>query len=412
MSIAAAARRAPITYRGAKHVALYVINYGARGFYAPFISLYLVSLGYSPIDIGLLAGLSAVVRIVVVPAYSALVDRLGVHRRLLNVQLAVAGLASLTMVLWPNRTWLGAMYVTRDAVDVPGSALMSQLVISGDPEHSSTFFARLRAMGSLGWAIAAISAGWVIGIGGYTLLILLSGILNIISLPLLRILPERTAALNTRVDKPPRRKPAFWLMMFSNFLYYVCTNAVFLFLWVYLKDYLDMDDGSVGVVAAALGLFEIPWMMYMNRIYQRISTRRALAFGIAGQAVFALLLAFLTGPSLLMPLIALRGVFYAMHNISLTLLVTEISHPANVATNQALAWVTIPAIAAVLTGPLAGWIYENVDARAMFTASAVIGFVASLILLFGRKMIAEATADRQALREAALAVPMTVGKPR
>lgn len=410
MSIAAAARRAPITYRGAKHVALYVINYGARGFYAPFISLYLVSLGYSPIDIGLLAGLSAIVRIIVVPAYSAWVDRLGAHRRLLNVQLAVAGLASLTMILWSNRTWLGAMYVTRDAVDVPGSALMSQLVISGDPDHSATFFARLRAMGSLGWAIASISAGWVIGVGGYTLLILLSGVLNIISLPLLRILPERTSALNTRVDKPPKRKPAFWLMMFSNFLYYVCTNAVFVFLWVYLKDYLDMDDSTVGVVAAALGLFEIPWMMYMNRIYRRISTRRALAFGIAGQALFALFLAFLTGPTLLILLIAMRGMFYAMHNISLTLLVTEISHPANVATNQALAWVTIPAIAAVLTGPLAGWIYENIDARFMFTAAAVIGLIASLILLVGRKMIAEATADRQALREAALAVPMTVGK--
>ncbi|NOG50127.1 MAG: hypothetical protein HND48_12355 [Chloroflexi bacterium] len=126
MSIATAARRAPISYRGAKHVALYLINYGARGFYAPFISLYLVSIGYSPVDLGLLAGLSAIVRIVVVPAYSAWVDRLGAHRRLLNVQLAIAGFASLTMVLWPNRTWLDAMYVTRDAVDVPGSALMSR----------------------------------------------------------------------------------------------------------------------------------------------------------------------------------------------------------------------------------------------------------------------------------------------
>lgn len=412
MSIASAARRAPISYRGAKHVALYLINYGARGFYAPFISLYLVSIGYSPVDLGLLAGLSAIVRIVVVPAYSAWVDRLGAHRRLLNVQLAIAGFASLTMVLWPNRTWLDAMYVTRDAVDVPGSALMSQLVLSGDPNHGSTFFARLRAMGSLGWAIASISAGWVIGVGGYTLLILLAGILNIISLPLLRILPERTATLNTRIEKPPKRKPAFWLMMFSNFLYYVCTNAVFVFLWVYLMDYLAMDDGAVGLVAAALGLFEIPWMIYMNRIYQRISPRRALAFGIAGQALFALALAFLTGPVLLVPLIALRGVFYAMHNISLTLLVTEISHPTNVATNQALAWVTIPAIAAVLTGPLAGWMYENIDARFMFTVSALVGLVASLILLLGRRMIAEATADRQALRNAALSVPMGVGKAR
>lgn len=411
MSVAAAPSRAPIAFRGTKHVVLYLFNYGARGFYAPFISLYLVSIGYSPVDIGVLAGLSAIVRIVVVPAYSAWIDRLGMHRRLLTVQLAVAGLASLSMVAWVNKVWLSAMYVARDAVDIPGSALMSQLVITSDPDRSSTFFARLRAMGSLGWAIASISAGWVIGVGGYTLLIVLSGILNIISLPLLRILPERTAALNTRVDKPPKRKPAFWLIMFSNFLYYVCTNAVFVFLWVYLKDYLGMDDGMVGLVAAALGLFEIPWMMTMNRIYRRISTRRALAFGIAGQALFTLFLAFLTDSNFLLPLIAMRGLFYAMHNISLTLLVTEISHPANVATNQALAWVTIPAIAAVLTGPIAGWIYENIDARFMFTVSAVIGLIAALILLIGRKMIAQATADRRALREAAQSARITVNKP-
>src|SRR5690606_19546381 len=149
-------------------------------------------------------------------------------------------------------------------------------------------------------------------------------------LPLVRAFPERTASTNSRLDKPPKRLPAFWVIMSSNFMFYVGMNAMGMFMYLYFKDYLGADDGTVGLLAALLGLFEIPWMIWIRHIYSRISTRTALLIGIAGQAVFTVGLALLFDTTLLYPLVAARGIFYALQNISQTVIVNEISHPANV----------------------------------------------------------------------------------
>ena len=375
-------------------VVIYLVTYAGRGFYAPFVSIYLLSIGFTPVEIGFLTGVSALVRLAIVPVYSAWVDRRGIHRKLLTAQLLVTGGATLGMVFFTQKLWTGAMFMGRDSADIPGAALMGQLSITGAKERGSSMYGKLRAMGSLGWAGASFMSGTLIALGGYTLLIVLSGIAYLSVIPFLNTFPERTAAQNSRVDVPPKRLPAFWIIMASNLLFYVGMNAMSLFMFVYFKEYLGTDDSMVGVFAACLGLFEVPWMLGMNRIYRRVSTRNALMIGLAGQALFTLSLAFLTGTTLLFPLIAMRGFFYAIQNISLTLIVTEISHPANVATNQAITWVTMPALASILTGPLAGWMYENVGPRPLFILASLVIVVGALILVVWRRTIDTARHER------------------
>lgn len=375
-------------------IAIYLITYAGRGFYAPFASLYLLSVGFTPVQVGLVTGVSALVRLILVPAYSTWIDRRGAHRKLLVAQLAVTGGTTLGLVLITQKLWMSAMIIGRDSADIPGAALMGQLSITGFRERGSAMYGKLRAMGSLGWAAASIIAGPLIAIGGYTLLILLSGVSYLVSISFVKSFPERTAARNSRVDRPPKRLPAFWLVMFGNLLFYIGMNALNLFMFVYFKEYLGADDSSIGVYAACLGLFEVPWMLVMNRIYRRISTRKALVIGIAGQSLFTVSVALLGGTGPLLILIALRGFFYALWNISLTLVVTEISHPANVATNQALTWVTMPAIAAIIMGPLSGWLYENVGPRPLFLVSALVTLSGALLLVILRKLVDSASSQR------------------
>lgn len=373
---------------------MYLVTYAGRGLYAPFISLYLLSIGYSAVEIGLLTAISAFARLIIVPAYSAWIDRRGAHRKLLSVQLFLTGASTLSMAAWANTLWAGGMFLTRDMVDIPGATLQGQLSITKFREHGSRVYSKLRAMGSLGWALSSFISGWLISLGGYTLLIILSGLAYLLSVPMVQSFPERTAATNSRIDKPPKRMPAFWLIMASDLLYYVGTNAMSVFIFVYFKEYLGADDTGVGVYAAFLGLFEVPWMLVMGRVYKRLSTRTALMLGLLGQAMFMLVLALLVDQSLLLPLIAFRGFFYALQNISLTLIVTEISHPANVATNQALAWVTMPALAALVTGPIIGWMYEHTGPRLMYALAALVILVSALLLTIGRRMIDRARAAR------------------
>lgn len=373
---------------------IYVATYASRGFYMPFIGLYLLSVGFTPVEIGLLTGVSALVRLVVVPAYSAMVDRRGAHRKLLISQIAATGIFSLGLVLWLDKLWMSSMYIARDSVDTPGAALMAQLTITSHRERGASMYGKLRALGSLGWGMSTIISGALIATGGYALLMILSGILNLLVLPFTRAFPERTASTNSRLEKPPKRLPAFWIIMASNFMFYVGMNAMGLFMFIYFRDYLGADDSMVGLLAAMLGLFEIPWMIWIRHIYTRMSTRTALMIGIAGQAIFTVCVALLSGTTLLFPLIIARGVFYALQNISQTVIVNEISHPANVATNQAITWVTMPALASILFNPLAGWLYEQGQGRLLFALAALVMLFGSLLLVYGRDMIAHARDQR------------------
>lgn len=384
--------------------AIYLLTYAARGFYAPFIALYLLSIGFTPTELGLLVGVSAAVRLVFTPWINAQADKRGAHRKLLGGMIGVTTGATLGVVGIPFKPWQALMYLARDTTDVPSAALMAQLSIIG---RGQGVYGKVRAMGSLGWGIATISAGWFISIGGYAILMLLSGLLNLIVLPLLKIFPERTVERAERVEKPPKRHKAFWLLMAANLCFYIGMNALIVFLWAYYKDYLGADDGMVGLIAALMGLSEIPWMLVMNRIYKRVPVRLALMLGIAGQAMFFLALAMLTDSGFLaIGLSIARGLFYSFQNISLTLMVNQISHPVNAATNQAIAWVTVPGIAAVLMGPISGWMYDHGQARLLFMFSAGIALMGSLLLVIGRDWFRQAEERRlqvEAERAAALA---------
>ena len=129
-------------------VVIYLVTYAGRGFYAPFVSIYLLSIGFTPVEIGFLTGVSALVRLAIVPVYSAWVDRRGIHRKLLTAQLLVTGGATLGMVFFTQKLWTGAMFMGRDSADIPGAALMGQLSITGAKERGSSMYGKLRAMGS------------------------------------------------------------------------------------------------------------------------------------------------------------------------------------------------------------------------------------------------------------------------
>ena len=251
-------------------ILIYLISYAARGLYSPFISLYLLSVGFTPTELGVLVGVSALLRLALTPLMNAQADSRGAHRKLLGGMIGVTGASTLATLLLPFKPWQMAMFLARDTTDVPGAALMSQLTITAHKDRGSSMYGKLRAMGSLGWGIATIIAGWLISLGGYGLLMALSGLLNLLMLPMLKVFPERTAEKTTYTENRPKRHKAFWLLMASNLCFYIGMNALIVFMWAYFKDYLGADNTMVGWLAALLGIAEIPWMMLMNRIYKRV----------------------------------------------------------------------------------------------------------------------------------------------
>jgi MFS family permease len=125
-------------------------------------------------------------------------------------------------------------------------------------------------------------------------------------------------------------------------------------------------------------------MMFIDAMLQRVSLRATLVIGILGMSGLWLSFALLTGATLLIPLMVIRGTFYTFQSVGISLLVSKISHPVNVATNQSLALVTIPGLAVLLTGPISGWIFDNLGSRVLFEVVAILGILSAIVLMIGK----------------------------
>ena len=103
-------------------------------------------------------------------------------------------------------------------------------------------------------------------------------------------------------------------------------------------------------------------------------------------------------PSL--PLLALllvfRGLVWPGFHLSSFQLVNAISHPRNVATNQAILQVTMPSISLLLTGSFFGWIFDNLGPGAFFVICALACTIGVCIVIAGFRLFESSTVTKAA----------------
>jgi MFS transporter, PPP family, 3-phenylpropionic acid transporter len=369
--------------------ALQFLTYAARGLVYPFVNLYLISVGFSGTQIGLLASVSALVQLGLTPILHTWADRASSHRRLYYGLLCGSASAPLGLVVSANPLWLGGMVLLRDASDVPAAALLSQLTITWLQQRQRPIYGQLRAWGSFGWAVTTMISGRIFAVGGYGLLFMLASLTMLALLPLARVLPPRTAEPHQQSGPAPRRPRGFYILLGGVFLYFVGGTAFNAFANIYFKQDLGATNETIGMLSSLAALGEIPAMVLIDRLLRRADIRVTMIAGMLGMSMLWFAFSQLTGTALLIPLMTTRGTFFTLQMISVTLLVSRISHPANAATNQALAQVTVPGLAVLLTGSLSGWLFDQIGARVLFQLSAVMAVLASIVLVIARAHLVE-----------------------
>ncbi|MBI1280605.1 MAG: MFS transporter [Anaerolineaceae bacterium] len=375
-------------------------TFAARGFVLPFVNIYLKSTGFTATQIGLLISVSALIQLLVTPLFHTIADQTHKHRRLYYGLLISNALALMGIVSQVSPYFLGGSIIVRDSSDTPSASLLSQLTITWLDQQKRAIYGRLRAWGSFGWAVATLISGRIFEIGGYQLLFILAAVFNLIILPFVRVLPSHTSIREAKQTTVSSRSKVFYLYLLAVFLFYVGANAIAAFSFIYFKENLGASTEVIGIISSVSALAEIPSMILIDRLLRRASIRTTLAIGAAGQALLWIGYTLLTGSSLLIPLMMIRGTFYTFYNVSATLLVSRISHPANVATNQAIAQVTVPAMAVLLTGSISGWLFDHAGPHFLFQAAACTGLLAAILVLLMRQQIAAEINRVHKLREA------------
>lgn len=356
------------------------LNFAARGLVLPFVNLYLDELGFSGAEIGTLLSLTAVLDILLMPLLLRFADRQGNHRSLLKGLIIGTSFAVMGLVANIGRIGIGSMVLLRNFTDKPNAVLTTQLTITKLNTIKRDIYGRLRAWGSLGWALTTFASGFIVTIGGYTLLFVLSALLSLAMLPFLGVFPKQTSGDDDDADAPneaPPRKRGLYYLLLTEGVFWGAVMAYQTFLVIYMKNELGASEQLIGIAIAVGALTEVPIMVMMDGLLRRYDIRLIYIIGILGLSFQMFSLALLINDTLIIPIMMIRGLFYTFQTVSKTLLVAKISHPANVSANQSLMQTTVPAIAIITTGSLMGWIYDELGGQVLFTILMIVGLLSA-----------------------------------
>lgn len=367
--------------------ALNFLHFAALGLSAPFINLYLKDIGFSATQIGILISVGAALELIVTPLSNALADRTNRHRTLYYIQNVVMMAATMVMAFTPLRLFLGSAYIAH-AVNLRASnESLSQLMLTRLDELKLNIFGKLRLWGSVGWAAMTLASSVVITIGSYPLAFFASSVVRLGMFPFMLALPTQTAG--DRTVKPKRRRRGLYVLMLSFFFFHVGFNAIVAFIWIFVQEDLGVPTAQIGLFAAFFAICEFIPMLLIDRVVRRWGTRKVFIVGMAGMVVCWLIYGLLSAAVWLLVLQVFRGVVFTMFVIGSTVIISEISDPANVATNRALIQVTMPALAMLLTSPIAGWLYDTYGAQTTFSIGALMGGVALAVLLLNYRHLVD-----------------------
>lgn len=366
-----------------------LFSFAARGLIQPFLNLYLIAQGFTGTELGFLLSASALMQLFIIPALSMMADRTGRHRRLYYIFLFASTMAVLAYVAPFGKLWLVAAFLLYSATDPLTATLAAQLTITWLEQRGFAIFGRIRSFGSLGWALTLFFSGRIIAVGGYQLTLFVAGIINLLSLPLIRVLPERTTEKRTQqTTTTVARTRGFYILMVVLFIYYLGQSAMFNFSMIFFTQTLGASNEYVGQLYAVAALIEIPFMIGMDWLIRRINIRYIFIVGLGGMGFLAFSYATMVGTTLLLPLLILRSLFFTLWSITLFLLISRISNPLNIATNQALAQATLVSLAGALSSPVSGWIFDNFGTRPLFViAGCVISIAVVILLVFQRHLV-------------------------
>ncbi|MCY4061133.1 MAG: MFS transporter [Chloroflexi bacterium] len=379
-------------------VALQLFSTAGLGMVYPYINLYLTEIGFSGTLIGTLASAGAILTLALTPMLNQIADRLLMHRWLLMFYYGGFALAAVIFAT-SQQYWLVILAVLLFRLTTgPSMTLGAQLTLSQLLRSGKTIFGQMRSFSALGFACASALAGSVFALGGYSLTFTVGAILSLISVQLSTIFPAKPKEKAKAEAGPKRRRHlGIYVLAASQFFVAMCTHNAFAFLFIHMSQNLNVAIAHIGVWAAILALVEFPFYYLTDALLPRVRLRVTYALGIVGIALTTLCLGIVPNLPLLVLLFVCRGLAWPAYQLSCYRLMNEISHPRNVATNQAIVQVTMPGIALLLTGSLFGYTYDHFGAGAFYALCGLAAALGACIVIVGFRLTDARQPAEQAL---------------
>ncbi|MBK9160512.1 MAG: MFS transporter [Nitrosomonadales bacterium] len=355
----------------------YFFYYAFVGLFSPYWSLYLQSIGFNPIEIGILMSVHPVMRMVAPNIWGWLADRSGRRR---EVVAAAAGLSALFYlgVFVTTGFWGMLLVLTLMSFFWSASMPLVEAITLTYLGKNSAHYGRIRSWGSIGFIVSVVGLGYAFDYIAIAWLLWAGLVCEIGIMFFSRQLPP-TEVLAHHTDHQPIRqivlRPQVLALLGASFLMAVAHGPYYTFFSIYLVEH-EYSKAAVGGLWAIGVICEIAVFFVMPALAQRFGLVRILRISLAAAVLRFLLIGWAVDSiALLLVAQVLHALTFGAFHAATVGMVHEFFKGRHQSKGQALYGSVGYGAGGVLGGLLSGPIWLHWGATTLYTFSAAMALL-------------------------------------
>ena len=366
------------------YFALYI---GSGGFLFPFLALYYKQVGLTGAQMGLLASLGWTVSMLLAPLWGRWGDTAQNPKFVLQVALVGAGITYFFIGL--QATFIGiAIFIALSSVFDNSIGSLSTTHALSATQGEKSGFGSIRLFGSLGWAVAAPLAGWLIECAGMIVPFAGYAACALLAALLIRFVVANPKQVEVKsAERVPLKQVASSLakdksmigLAAAMFVVWLSNTGRVQFESIYLVQ-LGASESVVGISSSMSAALELPFMFWADRWIRRYGSGTVLRTALLLQALGMSAIVVFPSVASIFVFRAVQGCSFSLLTVALVSYVVEGAPHGQDATALTFYDVTLHGLVILIASPLSGALFDAVGAYWLY-AIAVIGNLLGWLIL-------------------------------
>lgn len=370
---------------GAVLSALYLLFFGSAATWFPFFNPYLLSLGLSGAQIGLLGSVRPLVVLVSQPLWGMAADAHGRRKLLILAALCT----SLVLPGYYFGRTLGFILLWTaivTTVNNPIGSMLDSVSLDQVERHKRFSYGAVRLWGAAGWAIASVVAGRLLA-GRDPRMMFVFAATGFFGMFLLATrIPREPEVQRAQgrawagVGLVLRQRSVVVLLVMITAMQ-IGTSPIFAFYSIYLGE-LGASQGLIGLAFSIQGLSEVPVFLASSAIIRRIGVERAIILGMCAYAIRVLLYSVIRAPELAAAIEATHGVTFSLMFVAAVHYVNAHTPAEWRATGQSLLSAAYFGVGAIVGSVVGGMLFDRVGVRMLYRIDGLYILAIAAVALF------------------------------
>jgi PPP family 3-phenylpropionic acid transporter len=359
----------------------YCLIFASNGSYGSYIGLYYNDVGLDSINIGIISSLSALVAILVQPAWGIYSDRSKYKNNILILCIIMSTISIWLIPIWGNVFFFITIAtilftIFQCAINPLGDAMTLELA-----SKNNFKFSNMRTAGSLGFALMSVVAGWMIQYGIHYIFVMYSAIM-LLALCLTPFIPKvkghQREGKKVKLIELFKNRKLVIIYIFS-FLMQASLGFFFSFHAIYSSEQ-GISTDLVGLGLSIGSFSQFPFMIFFDKIYKKFGIVNILIFSGFIHAIRWVICAyFFTSQTILLTWILHGGTFMLFYLCLAEYVNTNTIDELKVS-GQMMNAIVMQGLSKVIGSLLGGISASMVGLKLTFAFSAVFCFV--LVVIF------------------------------